>query len=171
MTKKFMRKLVVVLLDLVILVLIEVQANDMASTSFHTSSLPISLPFPFKLDNEQLPFSICFEEKIEECKKTVVHHLDQQLCVVVGFSNCERRIHPDDPMLYEVSIVEKLCRIARMAHFRNNMNENKPFVPNHSGQLWIASKRIKGKKIKQPLKLFDHGGCLIEKYERNIKHH
>ena len=69
----------------------------MTSTFFHTSSLQISPHHPLKLDNTQHPFSIFFENKIEECilskKKKIeeckklrgVEHSKHHWCVPEGF--------------------------------------------------------------------------------------
>jgi len=57
------------MLDLAILMLIEVQANDPISTTFHRSSLLIILSEPFKLDNMGESFSTCLQKRIEACKK------------------------------------------------------------------------------------------------------
>ena len=71
----------------------------MTSTFFHTSSLQISPHHPLKLDNKQHPFSIFFENKIEECilskkkkrkieeckKLRGVEHSKHHWCVPEGF--------------------------------------------------------------------------------------
>ena len=108
MFKKFIRILVVVMLDMVILLLIEVQTNDMAFTFFHTSSLPILLPRPFKLDKVQGPFSVCFGKTIEESKK-INDYFEHQFCVFEGFYNCMWEMHPHDPLLKTVDSIESVC--------------------------------------------------------------
>ena len=66
-----MRELIMVMLDLVIVFLTSVQANDMTSPSSHSNSLP----------NLLHPFCICFEKSIEECKNVKgVHPFEQQSC-------------------------------------------------------------------------------------------
>ena len=78
MARILMRELIMVMLDLVIVFLTSVQANDMTSSSSHSNSLP----------NLLHPFCICFEKSIEECKNMKgVHPFDQQSCVVKGFNN------------------------------------------------------------------------------------
>ena len=67
MTENIPRKLKVVMLA--ILMLIEVQANDPISTTFHPSSLLIILSEPFKLDNMGESFFTCLQKRIEACKK------------------------------------------------------------------------------------------------------
>lgn len=67
MAKKFMRNLLTVVIDLITLILVEVQAIDTISTSFHNSLSSITPSYPFKLDNNQRTFSIYLEEKIEGC--------------------------------------------------------------------------------------------------------
>ena len=66
-----MRELIMVMLDLVIMFLTSVQANDMTSSSSHSNSLP----------NLLHPFCICFEKRIEEFKNMKgVHPFEQQSC-------------------------------------------------------------------------------------------
>jgi hypothetical protein len=64
-----MIKLIEVMTYLVILVLIEVQANNLSPSTFHSSSLPISLPLPSKLNDVQGPFYLCLESFIKGCSK------------------------------------------------------------------------------------------------------
>jgi hypothetical protein len=49
-----MKKLVMI--DFVILILVELQANDLTPTSFNPSSLQVLLPLSFNLDNVQGSF-------------------------------------------------------------------------------------------------------------------
>ena len=51
MAKKFLRKLMVVMMDLIILILGDMGANDLTPTSFHFSSHPILTRLPSKLDS------------------------------------------------------------------------------------------------------------------------
>lgn len=51
-----MRKILVLMLDLVIFILTNIQANGMTSTSFQTSSLQTPPHHPLKLDNTQHPY-------------------------------------------------------------------------------------------------------------------
>jgi hypothetical protein len=69
MARKCFRQLRVAMMDLVILLLIQVQANDLTSTSFHPSSLPIPLPHPSELDIMRGPLYDCISLKLEDCEK------------------------------------------------------------------------------------------------------
>lgn len=53
------------MIDLVVIILVEVQANELISTSFHPSSLRIMFPRPSKLDSEKTIFHTCLEAAIE----------------------------------------------------------------------------------------------------------
>ncbi len=57
--------------ELVIFILVEVQANDLTSTSFHPSSLPILLSHSSKLDNVATTVYICFRRKVDSCEETL----------------------------------------------------------------------------------------------------
>lgn len=60
-----MRKLtMVVLMELIMLNLCEVPANDIMS-----SSLPMGFPLPSQLDGFRSPLHDCLDKDIEECKK------------------------------------------------------------------------------------------------------
>ena len=50
MVMKRVRKLWLVMIGLFILILISVQANDIAPISFYPSSPPVPLPYSFKVD-------------------------------------------------------------------------------------------------------------------------
>ena len=69
-----MIKLIKVMTYLVILGLIEVQANNLSPTTFHSSSLSISLPLPSKLNDVQGPFYLCLESLrvVQKTKKVGV---------------------------------------------------------------------------------------------------
>lgn len=62
MVWKFMRKLLVVMMGLVILILFEVQANELSFTFFHPSSLP-----PLELDSNYGTIDSCLEKKFVSC--------------------------------------------------------------------------------------------------------
>jgi hypothetical protein len=62
MARKFMRKVMVVMMDLIIIILVEVQANDLTSISFLPASLLISLPLLSKPDKVQGLVYICLDK-------------------------------------------------------------------------------------------------------------
>ena len=63
MARKFMRKLMKVIIDLIVIILVKVQANELISTPFHPSSHRIMFPHPAKND-----FQICLDEAIVVCE-------------------------------------------------------------------------------------------------------
>lgn len=69
MDRKFnrSRKLLMGMMVLVIIMSIEVQAIDIISTTFHLSSISISLPHLSKLDYFSREFHNCFTKKITRC--------------------------------------------------------------------------------------------------------
>ena len=64
MARKFMRKLMKVIIDLIVIILVKVQANELISTPFHPSSHRIMFPHPVKTD-----FQICLDEAIVVCEE------------------------------------------------------------------------------------------------------
>lgn len=68
MAWKFLRNHMMVMMDLVILMLVEVQANEVSSTFFHLSSLPISLP-PVELDNNHETIYSYLKERFAFCEE------------------------------------------------------------------------------------------------------
>ena len=100
MTCKFMRKLVVVMIDLIILIIIiEVQANELSSTFFHHSSLPISLR-PLELDNNHVTLYNCHETKFKDCEEKQLGWdtpVPFATCILLSSGFCASK-YPDDPM-------------------------------------------------------------------------
>ena len=64
-----MIKLIMMMTDLVIFILVDVQANEQTLSSFHSSSFRSPLPLPSKLDDVQGPFYLCLESFITGCSK------------------------------------------------------------------------------------------------------
>ena len=85
----------VLIIVFLICILFGVHANDPISTSFNRSSLPISLPRPFKLDNVHSQFSLCLKEKVEAQNENLnVHSLAKSIFFLrVLFIACGRCIH------------------------------------------------------------------------------
>ena len=110
------------MMDLSILILVEVKANDVSSNSFHSSLLTISFNHPFKLDSVHKSFSFWFEEKIEKCKKLRGENPSlHALCVVGGFYHCVWDMHPMDPLHGMVENVELLY----LKEYREHITKNK----------------------------------------------
>ena len=96
MERKFMRKLLLGMMILVILVLVEVQATSLTSITFHPSSVLILFPDLSKLDNVDEGFHGCFEKKIMYCSKEIDRE-EFEMCVLRNFHRCMRNnFRPDD---------------------------------------------------------------------------
>lgn len=65
---KFISKFMAMMTNLIVLILVEEQANDLIPTSFHSSSFPILVYFPSKLDNVQELLYYCLESNIKRCQ-------------------------------------------------------------------------------------------------------
>jgi hypothetical protein len=112
MAKNFMRKLMAVMIDLVIFMLLEVQATNLISTSFHHSSFPIAFSDPFEVDDYK-SFSFCLESKFEQCKQLLEEEgrtlWKHSFCIINGFRRCKLVEHPHDPMRQKYIDAEALC--------------------------------------------------------------
>ena len=69
MSMKFMRKSTVVMMDLVILIFIQVQANDLSSTSLHHSSLSNLNSNPLNPNIKSQEFYGCLQ-MLKDVKRT-----------------------------------------------------------------------------------------------------
>lgn len=67
MVMKRVRKLTLVVMELFILIFLNVQANDLAPTSFYPSLPPIPLPYSFKVDHLG-PMDRCLTRAIKDCE-------------------------------------------------------------------------------------------------------
>ena len=94
------KKFIVVMIVFVILIFVQVQA--MAFTTYHRSSLPILLPHPFKIDTVERLFSICIEEKVEKCKEIIETHTEKSAeCVVESFKQCAEEAPRHDQLSFK----------------------------------------------------------------------
>jgi hypothetical protein len=111
MACKCIRKLVVVMMELLILFLLKVQANNLAHTSFRPSSHPIQLSYFSKLDKVQnnilaptsfspspLPILYHHSTELDEVQETMRTCVDKKMRV------CEET-HPYDTMKFKSCIV------------------------------------------------------------------
>ena len=101
MVRRVMIKLIKVMTYLVILGLIEVQANNLSPTTFHSSSLSISLPLPSKLNDVRGPFYLCLESFIKGCSKDQKSRRVRYLtCVGGAYPKCFHNLkdYKDDPV-------------------------------------------------------------------------
>ena len=78
MARKFMAILRMVMFDLVLLVLIEVRANDLAFISFYPSPTRILLSQTTELYNKEGLFYNCISKKVKGCVK-MQHRVDRVL--------------------------------------------------------------------------------------------
>ena len=86
MDRKLMRENLLGMMVLVILILIEVQATDHTSTSFHLSSVPIPFSHLSKLDFANLDLRNCIDKQRELCvKKSGIEYGN---CLTRGFRIC-----------------------------------------------------------------------------------
>ena len=86
MDRKLMRENLLGMMVLVILILIEVQATDHTSTSFHLSSVPIPFSHLSKLDFANLDLRNCIDKQHELCvKKSGIEYGN---CLTRGFRIC-----------------------------------------------------------------------------------
>lgn len=84
-----MRKFIVWMIKLVIIILIEMQANDHASASSNNSLFP-SLSKLFKFDPVRDAFDICMVTRIIPCGQNLKVDLsyEYELCITRNFKHC-----------------------------------------------------------------------------------
>lgn len=116
MVRKFVRKLMLVMTALVILLLIIMQASNLALTYFHSSSLPVQLPLTSNLDYFHGVFYICIKKKnIKICLKDKKKQLyDHALCITRSYRNClfNKVEHKDDPLYKKIRRPLKVMKTA-----------------------------------------------------------
>ena len=83
-------KLIVVTIDLVILILIQVKANDIAFTSLCHSLVQNTLPYPLERDNVQDTFYISLLNEINLCeeKHKGAYDLFTRCVIIISFETC-----------------------------------------------------------------------------------
>jgi hypothetical protein len=96
MVTKCIRKLTFVMMELLILILLVVQANELAPTPFCPYSPPIQLSYSSELDEAKGLMEICLTRKFENCesfKKTwPLPDLEYELCIHYGHLYCLNHI-------------------------------------------------------------------------------
>lgn len=98
MAEKCMRKLMLVMMELIILTILEVHANDptLLSLSLAPTPLPTSI-HNFQLDNGHMtPIHICLESTLQTCEKILAMiHLER--CIANNIFSCifGNLIHPN----------------------------------------------------------------------------
>lgn len=123
MACKYIRKLVIVMMELLILILLKVKANDLAHislrfssppiqlfylpkfdkvqnnvlapTSFSLSPLPILYPHSFELDEVQETIHTCLANKIKVCEETHLYGTTAvRFCIWLRHLDCLHEHHP-----------------------------------------------------------------------------
>ena len=86
-------------MDLVILIRVQVQANEFTSIFFHPSSLAISFP-PLELDNNYATIYSCLEEEFASCeeKQKEGYHELFATCIFHSYVICTFNKSLDDPI-------------------------------------------------------------------------
>lgn len=89
---KCVRKHMVVMMELLILILFYVQANDLASTSFSSTLPPTRLPYSFEFDEATGAIQKCFANRVGGCRNFkriwLFHDIKYEICVVDIFWEC-----------------------------------------------------------------------------------
>lgn len=71
MARKCIRTLILVIMELLLPILVQVRAIDLAPTSYGPSSLPVPLSDFSELDEVEKngPMGVCLKSQIEHCKR------------------------------------------------------------------------------------------------------
>ena len=120
MITKFMRKLIMTIIELVILIVIEVKANDLFSTSLN----PRSLPNPSKLDNVESLFHTVLKKELAKCEKFVKRKEFEEnaRCILKSFFHCFRQpLHSNDRAYHIADECLLKCekKITHTIHYAN----------------------------------------------------
>ena len=104
--------------ELVIFILVEVQANDLTSTSFHPFSLPILPSHSSKLDNVATTVYICFRRKVDGCEEAIQKayptfraQMTNDMCIAEIFLYCLKKHHRSltKPAYHAISMCINFC--------------------------------------------------------------
>lgn len=113
MARRATEKIVVAMTELVILILVEVQANYLTFTSFNPSSLPTNFPHHTKLNNVPKLFHKCVEEEVVNCIASlkIPHKHRNAICIIRCFRICMvNPIFKNDPAYHTA----KSCYVDRI---------------------------------------------------------
>jgi hypothetical protein len=93
---KLVRKLMLAMMELFILILLDVQANDLALTSLCMSSPPNLFPYSFEVDEAEGMYK-CITNVVEGCESTKktwpLSDLRYQNCMFKGFFICFHHVN------------------------------------------------------------------------------
>jgi hypothetical protein len=107
MAMKCVRKLMLIMMELLILILLGVQANDLALTSFSPSSSLFMSPYSSELDHNHGELHLCLTLGIRYCStlRTTWPHSDAKYesCIVATFFRCFEHIKfYEDPIMMPI---------------------------------------------------------------------
>jgi hypothetical protein len=113
MARKYRREIIVIM-ELIMLILIKVQASDLVMIP---SSGPLQAPFPPSdpLDNYNghSPLNICLDTKLESCEERKKNLLLAEFhrCIHIAFINCFSKAIPEDPTYKLVKECYAFCNV------------------------------------------------------------
>jgi len=145
MATKCGQNFLLVMMELLILILLNVQANDLVPTLFFPSSPPNLLPYSFDLDEAKGALHNCLTKEIEDCshvKKTwPFTDFTYQHCIKLRFGHCMiLAVFSNDPYYFIMDdCISTTCK--------PEMKENKPYY--RSSAIFV--------------------NCLLKCYEERIK--
>jgi hypothetical protein len=113
MARKYTRELIVMIMELIMLILIKVQASDLVMIP---SSSPLQAPFPpyDHLDyNGHSPLKFCLDTKLESCegRKKKLIPIQFNRCIHIAYANCFGQAIPGDPVYKLVKECYAFCRV------------------------------------------------------------
>ena len=89
MASRFMIKLMVAIMESIIFIAVKVQANDLTTTRYHSSSLPIPISHSSKLDTIEKQFINCVLVELEICENGYKEDREKYVeCAIKHFANC-----------------------------------------------------------------------------------
>jgi hypothetical protein len=113
MGRKYRRELIVIM-ELIMLILIKVQASDLVMIpSFILLQAPFPPSDPLDNYNGHSPLNICLDTKLESCeerkKKLRPDQFDR--CIHIAFINCFGKAIPEDPAYKLIKKCYAFCRV------------------------------------------------------------
>jgi hypothetical protein len=104
MVTKYVRKLTVVAMKLLILIIFYMQANDLAPASTYMSSPPVPLPYFSKVHTIEEVMKICLLHRVRNCESFKAYRgsgpkIPFETCVDKGFLGCLHTIVREKPLV------------------------------------------------------------------------
>ena len=106
MARKFIEKLIIVMIYFVIFIIMKVHGNDIVPTYFHPFSLSPPLPdHPSQIDKVKSIFHICIEKHMETCEKMSKEEdiALRTLCFMKCFPDCIAEYPDQDYPMYHMA--------------------------------------------------------------------